>query len=80
MRRMNRRTKALIWAVLTAAVLLLAYALGLLIPEEAIAGSFLHAKEPPSLSHPFGTDALGRDLFLRTLKRSEEHTSELQSP
>ena len=68
MRRMNRRTKALIWAVLTAAVLLLAYALGLLIPEEAIAGSFLHAKEPPSLSHPFGTDALGRDLFLRTLK------------
>ena len=68
MRRMNRRTKALIWAVLTAAVLLLVYALGLLIPEEAIAGSFLHAKEPPSLSHPFGTDALGRDLFLRTLK------------
>ena len=68
MRRMNRRTKALIWAVLTAAVLLLAYALGLLIPEESIAGSFLHAKEPPSLSHPFGTDALGRDLFLRTLK------------
>lgn len=68
MRRMNRRTKALIWAVLTAAVLLLAYALGLLIPEEAIAGSFLLAKEPPSLSHPFGTDALGRDLFLRTLK------------
>ena len=68
MRRMNRRTKALIWAVLTAAVLLLVYALGLLIPEEAIAGSFLLAKEPPSLSHPFGTDALGRDLFLRTLK------------
>ena len=68
MRRMNRRTKALIWAVLTAAVLLLVYALGLLIPEAAIAGSFLLAKEPPSLSHPFGTDALGRDLFLRTLK------------
>ena len=68
MRRMNRRTKALIWAVLTAAVLLLVYALGLLIPEEAIAGSFLLATEPPSLSHPFGTDALGRDLFLRTLK------------
>ena len=68
MRRMNRRTKALIWAVLTAAVLLLVYALGLLIPEEAIAGSFLLAKEPPSLSPPFGTDALGRDLFLRTLK------------
>ena len=68
MRRMNRRTKALIWAVLTAAVLLLVYALGLLIPEEAIAGSFLLAKEPPSLSHPFGTDALRRDLFLRTLK------------
>ena len=29
---------------------------------------FQNAKLPPSLRHPFGTDWLGRDLFLRTLK------------
>lgn len=50
-------------------VLAVIYACGILIPEEAAAaGSFLNAKLPPSLRHPFGTDALGRDLFLRTLK------------
>ena len=29
---------------------------------------FLKTKLPPSFAHPFGTDWLGRDLFLRTLK------------
>ena len=33
-----------------------------------VTGSFLNAGCPPCLEHPFGTDALGRDLFLRTLK------------
>lgn len=68
MRGMNRRACALCWAILLAAVLAAVYLLGLLIPDEAVAGSFLHAKEAPSLAHPFGTDALGRDLLMRTLK------------
>ena len=67
MRLRNRREKTLILAAILAAVVLGVYACGLLIPERAIAGSFLSAKLPPSLAHPFGTDALGRDLFLRTV-------------
>lgn len=65
---MNRRTSAVLLTALMALVLAAIYACGLLIPEDAVAGSFLEAKLPPSLQHPFGTDALGRDLLLRTLK------------
>lgn len=32
--------------------------------------SLLNAQLPPSFSHPFGTDALGRDVFLRTIYAS----------
>ena len=68
MKRMNRRTKVLILTILMAAVLIAVYLLGVLIPEDAIATSFMNAKQPPSLKHPFGTDTLGRNLLLRTLK------------
>ena len=68
MKRMNRRTRVLILTAIMAIVLIAVYALGMLIPESAIAGSFLNAKQPPSLRHPFGTDTLGRDLLMRTLK------------
>lgn len=66
--KLNRRTRLVILTAVMAALLLAIYALGVLIPDEAVAGSFLDAKQPPSWQHPFGTDALGRDLFLRTLK------------
>ena len=49
-------------------ILSVIYAVGILIPEDAVASSFLNAQKPPSMEHPFGTDALGRDLLLRTLK------------
>lgn len=49
-------------------LLILVCAGGWMIPEEAVKGSFLEAKQPPSLRHWFGTDALGQDLFLRTMK------------
>lgn len=68
MKRINSRTKLLIYTVVIAVVLAAAYAAGILIPDEAVASNFLEAKLPPSLEHPFGTDYLGRDLFLRTLK------------
>lgn len=64
----NQRTKAVILTVMIAFILASIYALGILIPDEAAAGSFLEARKPPSWEHPFGTDALGRDLFWRTLK------------
>lgn len=68
MRKVNRRTKVLALTAAMAAVLIFVYAFGVLIPEDAYASSFLNAKQPPSWKHPFGTDALGRDLLMRTLK------------
>lgn len=68
MRNINRRKKTVILCLIVSAVLAGIYALGILIPEDAVSGSYLSAGQPPSAAHPFGTDALGRDLLLRTLK------------
>ena len=59
---------AVLLTVIMAGILLSVYALGIFIPDEAAAGSFLNAGKSPSWEHPFGTDALGRDLLMRTLK------------
>lgn len=68
MKKLNRRTKTVILTSAAALLIIAVYALGILIPDDAVAGSFLEAKQPPSWEHPFGTDALGRDLLMRTLK------------
>ena len=68
MKKLNRRTRVLILTIIMALVLVGIYALGVLIPESAVATSFMNAKKPPSWQHPFGTDTLGRDLLMRTLK------------
>ena len=68
MKKMNRRTKVLILTVSMVLLLIAVYAFGVLIPESAYATSFMNAKQPPSWEHPFGTDSLGRDLLMRTLK------------
>jgi len=68
MKHMNRRRRLIVSTAVLAAVVLGIYAAGLLIPEESIAAGFANAKRPPCLKFPFGTDALGRDLFLRTVK------------
>lgn len=68
MRKMNRRTKVIVLTALSALLLIAVYAFGIFIPEEAYAPSLMEAREAPSLAHPFGTDSLGRDLLMRTLK------------
>ena len=68
MKKMNRRTKVVILSAIMSVLLIAIYMAGILIPEELTASSFMNTKLPPSLRHPFGTDALGRDLFFRTLK------------
>lgn len=68
MKKLNRRTRVLILTIGLTLLLAVIYLLGICIPEEAAAASFLNAKKPPSWEHPFGTDALGRDLLMRTLK------------
>ena len=68
MKKINHRTKVVILTVILTVGLTAIYLCGMLIPETMIEGSFLHAKIAPCFAHPFGTDALGRDLFWRTLK------------
>lgn len=68
MKKWNRRTRAAVLTGVLAALLVSLYGMGMLIPDAAVAGSFLNAKQPPSFRYPFGTDALGRNLLLRTLK------------
>lgn len=68
MKKWNCRTKAAVLTVILAVVFIVVYALGMLIPDDAVAGNFLNAKQPPSFKYPFGTDALGRNLLMRTLK------------
>lgn len=68
MKRLNHRTQVIVLTVVMTVLFAAIYICGILIPEEAVNGSFLNAKIAPCLRHPFGTDALGRDVFLRTLK------------
>lgn len=68
MNHINRRTRAVMLTAILAAVIAGIYLAGVLVPDQAVASSFMNAGQPPSLEHPFGTDALGRDLFWRTVK------------
>ncbi|MDE6622268.1 MAG: ABC transporter permease [Lachnospiraceae bacterium] len=67
-RRFNQRTKALILTIILAVLMLVIYTFGILISEEAVSTDVLNAKQPPSWGHLFGTDNLGRDLLMRTVK------------
>ena len=66
-KRLNNREHMVILTIIFAVLFVAIYVSGLLISEEAVKGSFLNTKCPPGLKHPFGTDALGRDVFLRSL-------------
>lgn len=68
MKKMNRRTRTLILTILMAVLLIAVYAAGMLVPDSYVASSLRNTKLPPSLRHLFGTEALGRDLFWRTIK------------
>ena len=66
--RLNKRTKALMLIVMLAVLMVAVYAFGVCISEEAVSTDVLNARQPPSWGHLFGTDNLGRDLLMRTLK------------
>ena len=68
MKKMNRRTKVVLLSAFLALLFVAVYIAGVLLPDDLAAPSFLNTKLPPSAQHLFGTDALGRDLFFRTLK------------
>ncbi|WP_163539918.1 ABC transporter permease [Gracilibacillus sp. YIM 98692] len=52
-------------------LLIVLYTTSILIDKDMIQVQLLTKNHPPSLEHLFGTDWLGRDMFLRTLKGLE---------
>ncbi|WP_042351930.1 ABC transporter permease [Bacillus massiliigorillae] len=64
----NRRKKTLILIFASSTVLLFIMLGGSFIPESAYDANFSIKNQSPSLSHIFGTDFMGRDMFFRTWK------------
>lgn len=67
-RGLNRRTKIIIYAAVILLVLLGIYVSGAFLGDGQITADFSKKALPPSLEHPFGTDMLGRDMLVRTIK------------
>ncbi|MBE6513176.1 MAG: ABC transporter permease [Methanobrevibacter olleyae] len=65
---MNLRTKTLLAIGLSAFLLILVVLVSFFIDLSVITTDWTMMNQPPSLEHIFGTDWLGRDMFLRTLK------------
>lgn len=67
-RRVNRRVKTAVVCGILLAVLLAVFITGGLIGDEAVAVDFSRKGLAPSWEYPFGTDWLGRNMLLRTVK------------
>lgn len=64
----NTRKKTIVILIITSTILLLMIASGTFIDAESIKINLSKKNQSPSFSHPFGTDWLGRDMLLRTVK------------
>lgn len=64
----NRRMVLLFFSSFALLLLVAVAVAGIAMPETAYAPRFSDKNLPPSLSHPFGTDWTGRDMFARTVK------------
>jgi len=65
---LNKRQKTVLVSGITCVILLAILVSGLLISNDRIVTNLDARNLPPSLTHPFGTDWLGRDMLIRTLK------------
>ena len=65
---MNLRTKTLLTILLTVCLLVLVVISSFLIDSADIVTNFYAMNQSPSFEHLFGTDWMGRDMFIRTLK------------
>ena len=68
MKKTNRRLTSIIIAAVIVLILVAIYVSGSFLPDSALRADFNQKFLSPSLRHPFGTDYLGRDMFVRTIK------------
>ena len=67
-RRLRRHRLALVSVFILAVLIIISFGVPLFVSEDDANRLNLRAKlEPPSLTHPFGTDDIGRDILLRTI-------------
>lgn len=64
----NRRTKTILTLILIFSFLFAVYLAGALMGDELVQADFTQKGLKPSWEHPFGTDLLGRDMLVRTIK------------
>ncbi|NLB29355.1 MAG: ABC transporter permease [Clostridiales bacterium] len=64
----NRRTASAVAAGAIIVLIVAIYMAGALLPDSALRADFSVKNLPPSAEHIFGTDNLGRDMFVRTVK------------
>ena len=64
---LNLRQKTLLTIALTVLILLVIFVSGLMI-DANLPTNFAIKMQPPSFEHIFGTDWMGRDMFIRTIK------------
>ena len=64
----NRRAKTIVIVTLAVAILAIITIVGLTMNPDCYATNFAEKNLPPSAAHLFGTDWMGRDMFMRTIK------------
>lgn len=67
-RKRNHRKHALVMSAIAVGLLLILIGSGFFIGADRLSVNFDIANSAPSLKYPFGTDWLGRDMFVRTVK------------
>ena len=67
-RRRTARQNLALTLAFSGSVILITLLLGFILSDENLLSNNAIKNAPPSLSHPFGTDWLGRDMLTRTLK------------
>jgi peptide/nickel transport system permease protein len=67
-RRFRRHRLAIVGLAILLALAAVAFGVPLFVPEEAANRLVVtEIRQPPSVTHPFGTDDIGRDIFLRSI-------------
>ena len=67
MKQQNQRRNTILFLIVTAGVLILITAAGMLLKDQAVQTDLARKNLAPSREFLLGTDGMGRDMFARTL-------------